>query len=593
MRVQPWLTPILSLLLLVSYARNAQAQVVPGMQTSAVHSVGNLGSTEMPYAGLPPGYTGGNQGFVHAAGGAPDGAQPWPTITPYDPMFSQHYTENGLWHRITNNSKSYWATFDYIRTISKGPHGIVGAESGVQSYKDEFLPIISNAPISDQATADQFRGTNTMNLTNSIGQFAAGVPQFNYYNWQNSSQLGKNRSDGLRLRAGFFNPDDSGLSLELLWSARDPNTWSVRTRSAINTTALNYSNLDFSGNDPRDYEATLLRVLNSPTGFLTDVAPLDLEEIIETTLKNLRGLPVFDGSFAGTTIPFDLEFTIEHSAEQYGAVASWYATPIVRKKGLLVRPLVSVRYFNLGEQFRFRGRDSGLVYDNQQTLGDPLIPGLKLHPVPNGLDDNTDGIIDNAGDSEAGGGAGGGAAVDAVQFDEFKIAVAPYTAYLNAETRTHLAGPEVGLRYDLGSDHFKFWGQTKVALLANHETTRIEGDNIGAATKGDLLNPTPTNATPNKFSDKEDHNHVSPMFEQGIYMDAQLFHYVPVLNRISLFDEANFQLGYTVVVIGEVARPHESIKWLGNPSQGLFPKVSTSRESWWTQYWNFGLGWTY
>ena len=63
-----------------------------------------------------------------------------------------------------------------------------------------------------------------------------------------------------------------------------------------------------------------------------------------------------------------------------------------------------------------------------------------------------------------------------------------------------------------GGKKFKLWGQTKFGVLANNERTRMSGDNIGMVTRQNNFNlPTPENNRPNRFTDRQNHSHVSPM----------------------------------------------------------------------------------
>src|SRR5207249_812595 len=121
-----------------------------------------------------------------------------------------------------------------------------------------------------------------------------------------------------------------------------------------------------------------------------------------------------------------------------------------------------LRYFFLREGFHFLGRDSGLAYGGGQAQGggggtQNISPDLKTHSTPDGIDENGDGIIDNAGLFESGqgqgqGGGGQGQTAVFLQFhDQFRF---PITSFLNNDADSHLAGGMVGLNYDVGGESF-------------------------------------------------------------------------------------------------------------------------------------------
>ena len=157
-----------------------------------------------------------------------------------------------------------------------------------------------------------------------------------------------------------------------------------------------------------------------------------------------------------------------------------------------------------------------------------------------------------------------------------------------------MVGPEIGVRYDLGGKKFKLWGQTKFGILANSERTRLSGDNIGMVTRQNNFNlPSPENNRPNRFSDRKNNSHVSPILEQSIFMEAPIFSSIPLLKRVKILRNARFRFGYTLVYVGEVARPYESIVWRGHPAEGLYPTIDVDRSSWWTKNLSYSINWSY
>ena len=268
-----------------------------------------------------------------------------------------------------------------------------------------------------------------------------------------------------------------------------------------------------------------------------------------------------DGTtFGGVTVPYDLEFQISLKSELYGGKVESVMSPIANLGPFRIRPTVGARYFYLSERFRFYGQDSGLAYNSGGGQGgggggggaQTLSPDIKIHSPPDGVDDDRDGIVDNAGATESGGGqqGGGGGQQQNQQIffsfhDHFRY---PIESYLNNSSDQHLGGADVGLTYDFGGKSLMLSGSSKFGLLANYSQIKMNGDNIAMHTRDSNLRlPDVNNATPNAFSDSQFHTHVSPMFEQQFNAEASLFQYVPVLRRLSVFEKARFRAGYSIL----------------------------------------------
>jgi hypothetical protein len=227
-----------------------------------------------------------------------------------------------------------------------------------------------------------------------------------------------------------------------------------------------------------------------------------------------------------------------------------------------------------------------------------LSPDIKIHSPPDGIDNDRDGIVDNAGVTESGGGqqqGGQGQQQNQQIFfsfhDHFRY---PIESYLNNSSEQNLGGADVGLTYDFGGQSLLLSGSTKVGLLANYARINMNGDNIAMHTRdSNLLLSDVNNATPNAFSDRADHTHVSPMFEQQFNAEAALFQYVPVLRRISILEKARFRAGYSILLIGQVTDTAGSVLWQGNPAAGLFPTIKEKRNTYATHNYNFGVSWEF
>jgi hypothetical protein len=219
-----------------------------------------------------------------------------------------------------------------------------------------------------------------------------------------------------------------------------------------------------------------------------------------------------------------------------------------------------LRYLYIGERFGFRGIDSGYDY----TVDDGGDDGT-FRPDPGSI-----------------------------------ILLYPqYEAVLESTVNSHLAGPEFGLRFDLGEgDSFHVWGETIAGLLVNSEEIRVQGRNIGDPLyDAQILGLNIPNLSlprmftnPTDFNDTETHTHVSPIFSQSVNADIDILDYVPGINRLNAFEDAKFRVGYQFFVAGHIARPADSIVWRGFP---LFPEATASYKTWFSHQVNIGVNWEY
>lgn len=594
-------------------------------------------------------------------------------ISVYDPLYAQTFVDhNGLWQRVMETEpRRYFLEAEYLAATTRKPKGLVG-QQGALSYID-----LVGGPLTDEFNLGFFVALVRGQVDNSGVPQARNVearPGFNYFGAATGDSLDDITGPGLQLRWGFDNPDQSSLAVTFRY---------------IDTEGDYNAEHDLSTRQGR-FKEVFEAALASPDFRAFDYRPLSLNQVFEQNLFNLNGLPLDDGTLnqltpdlpgGGVTAPYDLAFNLNFRSQQIVGAVHWYLQPIFDRGWLRVRPVFGARYMFLREEFSFFGRDSGLYYDNQD-FDAPLIPDLKLHSIPDGLDQNGDDIIDNAGTLEGTGQQGGGnqqggaggdpcaalqnlvdqlqqqvedltqqrddladnvqdicdqfgpdsqqcldaqAALDAVQQQLNQLLILltqrindlaqcraaglpaigegrfipisdPITSTLKSEAQSHLAGPEVGVSYEFGrpTASFRFVGETRFGVLANIERIKVSGRNIGMTTRpGDFLTPTPENPDPNAFSDTKNVAHVSPLLEQSLSAQGEVFQYVPILRRVPLLRTAKLRVGYTVTLIWKVVNPLESVRWQGNPSQGLFPSVRVERDNWWTQTWSIGVHWDY
>ncbi|NQV25147.1 MAG: hypothetical protein HQ518_12355 [Rhodopirellula sp.] len=547
-------------------------------------------------ASMGGGPTGDFTGMAPPGGAYPSYYQPYPSISPYDQEYQRIANRGGIWEsesqtRLGLPSRWKFRT-EYVRMGAERGRSLIG-NPNAPSYREQIAPTLTGAGGGGGG------GGGAANLTSYINALRGtnGSSGFNLFDPVTAKELDSPMLQGLRLTLESENTDGSGVEMWGLWARDDDNTFNARDNvNPSRGTQLAFLELLIS--DP-----TLQTLTNPPANFP------DVDMILQNNLLNLRGIPLDDGTvttladgttFGGASAVYDLEFKIQTNLEIYGTGIRWKAMPLYKTDSFKLRPNAGVRYTTFRDQFGFYGRDSGILYDGQTTANQPPLPDVKIHSLPNNFDDNVDGIVDNAGLIEdslggAGGGGGGGANATMANFVFGDPLIFPLASTLNNNVQSHLAGPELGLSYDFGGEKgFRLGGSSNFGLLLNYQKIRLSGDNIFVTTRpADMISPTPTNATPNRFSSAANHSSVSPMFEQSVYGEGPLFQYIPILRRSAILRNANFRAAYTLTAIAEMTRASDSIVWQGNPSQGLFPSIQTSRSSFRTQSYNIGVTWSW
>ena len=612
MRLKHWLSTFLGSSLLVVSGIAAQAQP-PGMP--APMGGPPSGNVMMPvdaYGAAPaPTY-----GY-----GPPAGYQTWPEMSAFDHSYSQQSVDaNGTWTDNTNNAqRRYRLDVDYITGTTRVSKAFIGNQSAM-TYIQVLQEQLGTQNQGGGGGGNQQQNGQTFLTAYSEQLNANGTPvlgqppHFELYGPVRLQSLDRKfHTDGTRASWGYDNPDESGLRLGFLYNTDNNFRYDKRDKFPAGkggqSALLNH--LLQLPEDPADPNTVLPRDLSQLSQY---VYPASAQQALQNNLFNLNGLPLNDGTlkvlpdgthFGGVTAPYDLDFQINLQTQLYGGNIDWVMTPVLDWKYIKVRPVAGLRYYNLNEKFGFYGRDSGLAYGPSQGAGgggggnNTLIPDQKVHSTPDGIDNDQDGIIDNAGvfegsgqGQQGGGGNNQNGGATFLQFhDQFRY---PITSYLNNNAVSNLAGAMVGLNYDIGGESLLLTGSTQFGLLANNERIKINGDNIAMHTReSNLLLPSPTNATPNAFSGSQTHNRVSPLFQQSINFEAPLFRYVPVLKRVGILEHAKFRAGYTFMFIGGVVDTADSIQWNGNPSAGLFPSIKVNRYNYTSDFYNFGVSWEF
>ena len=148
-------------------------------------------------------------------------------------------------------------------------------------------------------------------------------------------------------------------------------------------------------------------------------------------------------------------------------------------------------------------------------------------------------------------------------------------------------------------------GSSKIAAMFNNEKIQLRGDNIfNHMNPDDTTNPTvlddgfDTNnlngETQNAFRDSKSSVHLSPLFEQSLTAEIPIFSNMPVLRNVQLLEDAKLRLGWTFLVVGEVADPNQSVDYSAvNPRLDLFPQVNVQRGAFSQNSFNIGINWNY
>lgn len=529
---------------------------------------------------------------VPPQGSVPAGYQPYAPQSPYQSLFEQTYVSDGLWYNDATNGFGAWSrprkffmNLDYTRSTNRQMRGVFGHQ-GVQSYLQQ------NDPDNDE--------------------IVAGGAFYNYFNAAAPSMIPELMNNGMRGSAGFWNPDGTGLIADFSWQAEADSTFDARknalagrldTATALALQASGGTTIaaPFNLNGQSDLGITMDQIL-APGQPFDDT---DSEEfgvfgstfdVLDRTLLNLYGVPIDDGSLLGVTIPYDIQFLMQHRVSTMGTSIDFAFAPIYDRGGIRVNPVIGGRYYKLDEQFAFRGIDSGLSYS---TNGDDDTPdNAKVFPVYNGIDDDNDFVTDNIAEEGT---------LDFSQVNPSDPILV--RAYHDAQVVSNMSGPEFGFNYMLGEgDGITINGFTKIAAMFNNEKIKIRGDNLfnhmNVSTTVDpatglapLLDGYDTDnlngPSQNAYASSNSSTHLSPLFEQSLTAEIPLFNRVPVLRNVRMLEDAKLRLGWSWLFIGEVADPVQSVIYQSNPQANLFPTIQADRGSFSQNTFSIGVNWNY
>ena len=513
----------------------------------------------------------------------------YPAQSPYQGMFEQTYQRDGTWFKnsvggfgAANKPRDWFVNLDFTKSYNRKMRGLVGADN-VQTYFQQ------NDPDSN--------GINP------------GLSFYRYFDAANARIIPDLKTNGIRLSGGFWNPDGSGFLYSGGYQFEGTSTFDPRAQiigaRLDEATALQFQRdsgrigfqpFNLGGRD--DLDIVKNEILAPGVVFDTaDIVPYGVFgttfDVLDRTLLNLYGIPTTDGKtdsiMGGETAPYDLSYVLRQSINTGGVNAAWAFSPVYDNDNIKVHPIFGGRYFRIDETFGFSGASTLLAYNDDGDADTPdnakvFLPGTGVIPTTPTVRTYT--------------------AVDPNATSNIVY------SYINSQVVSNLSGPELGFQYELGSTKgIQVTGSTRVAAMFNNERLKMSGDNIGNFMGTQLATPDPiTGATVstnmfntdttqgpslNAFYDTESSTHLSPLFEQSFNAQIPIFGRVPVLRDMWQFEDAKLSLGWTFLLIGEVADPNASIVYDSSPTTGDFLHYESDRNTFYQNTLNIGVNWSY
>jgi len=537
--------------------------------------------------------------------GVPAGYNMYQRESAYQNLFDQTYQSDGLWMNKSNNGfgafnspRDWHMRLDYIKSKTRQMNGIIGADD-VQTYYQQNDP--------------------------ANNQIVDGLSFYNYFDAAFANMIPDLKTNGVSLTGGFWNTDGSGLMLNGFYSANNTSVFNARenalaARPVDALTALRLrrnggidDGTPFNTGGRNDLDLVENDILAPGTAFdTTDSIGFGFFgstfDVLDRTVLNLFGMPVLSGNTSivqtGETMPYDLQFILEHSVQTFGGTADWAFTPIYERGNLTVRPVFGARYLQVNEGFQFYGASTLLTYGLDNADADTPI-NAKVFPPGDGVDDDNDFIPDTPDEPSNTINTTGTTFVPLAGLSDNLIV----RSHLISSVISNLAGPEAGIQYDLGdAKGMKITGSTRLGAMFNKEQLKLRGDNIGNALGIEVIpdpitgnniagrmfdTDTQNGPSQNAFSSADHSTHLSPLFEQGLNLNIPLFERVPVIKDMWQFEDAALNLGWSYLWVGQVADPNDSIIYQSSPVTGIFPKISPDRNNFTQTTLSVGVSWSY
>jgi hypothetical protein len=528
MRIHNWFRTIAGTLALTAAAESAVAQDFgPGGQMMA------------PGSGpVDPG--------VMYPQGVPQGFNPWPQVSPYgagNMDQDQYRHRNGLWfEEILNKDREFYGGVDAIWADLGVTNGSIVSSPYIPYDQATHATTVYNPPtygvgLPVAGGREIGTGANPWVYMRPNGQLNYVAQPYDFIFPIHSTGVMPNETNaGLEARWGFDDADGMGMMLSGFYLAPKTQLFQ-RGTDVINGVPVT----------PDMVTRTAGQILYTKNGSIA----------YSNGTPDLGDDPI---GVNGGAQKYDIMYRLANRIDAAGANVAMYMSPLVKTSGVMVRPFLAGRYMYINENFAFKGVDSGFNYDvDEYDYGGVAdIPDDPSTFRPDGR------LIQ--------------------RYDQF-------TATLQNTIQSHIAGPEVGFRYDLGRrKSFTIWGATTFGLMANYASMNLSGNNIGEVLITSELFGFDMLANDARFADKKTTSHVSPLFEQSIVLEARVFEELPYLSEIPILNEAMLRFGYTFTAIGKVNRADDTINWRGFP---LFPDLNTDTQTFVMNRINLGLEWTW
>ncbi len=481
---------------------------------------------------------------------------PYPGVDQYQYAQQQTIFQKGMWfNEKLAYSRKYHGSAEYMQFIYDDlPNNLFGYEGG-------------KGGVPQQSSASMPRSQDDFD-TNGFGP----VAQDNWIGFRpkifSEMNGSETRAPGFRVNWGFENEDGSGLDITGFFGQEAVAKWEVGT--------VPYSTFD----DPRSIEQLLF--------------PLTLNALNPS-------ISVDDGTGTAFTIPFDQYFEFRSHQQVYGAGFLISKTPWMRGDWYSLKPVYGLRYVNLQRGFNFKGFDSGAEYDyngytnntpqNQQDL-EAYINGVRNYTetgdpdftsYPAGLPSDTPVYVPT--------GAGFVSPVN----NQIFFATDAYETQIITDTQSYLAGPEVGLVLELGSEDFGLDMQVTGGIAANYETMKLSGFGVFnhfISTTGQAASDAQTQniQAQSGFSSKDNSTHVSPFMEASLTAHWRVFKHIPGVNKYAIMQKANLTASGGYMYLGEVVSPYKSVNYVTWP---INPSISMDRDGWELKYCTVGIDFNY
>jgi len=300
MRLQHWLTSLLSVLAVLTASSNLHAQGVPGGFAPAdpglLNDLSGHGSNRPPiqdqYGGIPS---------SHQISTAPPGAaalpptmNPYPAISPFENRFDETYNSGGLWFNDTNNEadKQFFTMSAFFARLNKPGNGYFGNPNGAD------------------------RGIILIDPEDRI--YTINYRSFDMTNFADNEHL---KTEGMMLRWGQMMPDQTGIVADAFWASDYGVTTGLTSDTARDGLIPDEDREDLGLGTPSDY---VIGVNNYP---------------------------------ASDAVRFNRFVRMSYSATAAGTSLNYLNSPFVNLDYFKIRTLWGARYNFVREGMQIYGQD--------------------------------------------------------------------------------------------------------------------------------------------------------------------------------------------------------------------------------------------